>query len=169
MCSSDAPIRVRRSSPSFLLISSNLHRILVLMSKLISRFHCAATFDVKTATGGPFGTMRHKAEQNHGANVGLDVAVEMLEPIKQQFPLVSYGDLYGNFDYKMAGIVALESTGGPEITFHTGRPDMDAPPEEGRLPLPNFGHEQLRNTFVNTMGLTDQDIVALSGGHTLIC
>ncbi|KAI3806340.1 hypothetical protein L1987_22239 [Smallanthus sonchifolius] len=125
-------------------------------------FHSAATFDVKTTTGGPFGTMRHKAEQNHGANVGLDVAVEMLEPIKQQFPLVSYGDIY-----MMAGIVAVESTGGPEITFHPGRPDMDAPPEEGRLPLPNFGHEQLRNVFVNTMGLTDQDIVALSGGHTL--
>ncbi|KAM0044763.1 putative hem peroxidase [Helianthus debilis subsp. tardiflorus] len=29
------------------------------------------------------------------------------------------------------------------------------------------GPDQLRNVFVNTMGLTDQDIVALSGGHTL--
>ncbi|KAD6119851.1 hypothetical protein R6Q59_025875 [Mikania micrantha] len=125
-------------------------------------FHCAATFDMKTRTGGPFGTMRHKIEQNHAANVGLNTAVEMLEPFKQKFPLVSYGDIY-----MMAGIVAVESTGGPEITFHPGRLDMDAPPEEGRLPLPNHGSEQLRNVFVNTMGLTDQDIVALSGGHTL--
>ncbi|GJR35385.1 retrotransposon protein, putative, ty1-copia subclass [Tanacetum coccineum] len=29
------------------------------------------------------------------------------------------------------------------------------------------GPDQLRNTFINTMGLNDQDIVALSGGHTL--
>lgn len=65
-----------------------------LMVILDFRFHCAATFDVKTKTGGPFGTMRLKEEQSHGPNVGLAAAVEMLEPIKQQFPLVSYGDLY---------------------------------------------------------------------------
>ncbi|KAK9065914.1 hypothetical protein SSX86_015316 [Deinandra increscens subsp. villosa] len=67
----------------------------------------------------------------------------------------------------MAGIVAVESTGGPEITFHPGRPDMDAPAVEGRLPLPNHGSGQLRNVFLDTMGLTDVDLVALSGGHTL--
>ncbi|GKA64576.1 L-ascorbate peroxidase, cytosolic-like protein [Tanacetum coccineum] len=45
--------------------------------------------------------------------------------------------------------------------------DMNTPPPEGRLPVPNMGPDQLRNTFINTMGLNDQDIVALSGGHTL--
>ncbi|KAF5795985.1 putative L-ascorbate peroxidase [Helianthus annuus] len=125
-------------------------------------FHSAGTFDVNTKTGGPFGTMKLKSEQNHGPNVGLDTAVELLEPIKQKFPLVSYGDFY-----MMAGIVAVESTGGPQITFNPGRTDLDAPPPEGRLPLPNQGPDQLRNVFVNTMGLTDQDIVALSGAHTL--
>lgn len=49
---------------------------------------------MKTKTGGPFGTMRHKAEQSHGANVGLDIAVNLLEPIKQQIPLISYADFY---------------------------------------------------------------------------
>nr|GEU94820.1 L-ascorbate peroxidase, cytosolic [Tanacetum cinerariifolium] len=44
---------------------------------------------------------------------------------------------------------------------------MNTPPPEGRLPVPNMGPDQLRNTFINTMGLNDQDIVALSGGHTL--
>ncbi|XP_071737907.1 L-ascorbate peroxidase, cytosolic-like [Rutidosis leptorrhynchoides] len=125
-------------------------------------FHSAGTFDKNTKTGGPFGTIRQKEEQNHGPNVGLDKAIEMLEPLKQEFQIVSYGDLY-----VLAGIVAVESTGGPPITFHPGRPDNPTPPVEGRLPLPNHGLEQLRGVFVNSMGLNDQDLVALSGGHTL--
>ncbi|XP_076900648.1 L-ascorbate peroxidase, cytosolic-like [Bidens hawaiensis] len=125
-------------------------------------FHSAATFDVKTRTGGPFGTLRHKEEQSHGPNVGLNIAVDMLEPLKQRFPLVSFADFY-----MLAGIVAVEITGGPLIAFHPGRTDMDAPAPEGRLPFPSHGSNELRNIFVNTMGLTDQDIVALSGGHTL--
>nr|XP_043636230.1 L-ascorbate peroxidase, cytosolic-like [Erigeron canadensis] len=125
-------------------------------------FHSAGTFDINTKTGGPFGTMRNKVEQAHGANVGLDIAVNLLEPVKQQFSIISYADFY-----QLAGIVAVESTGGPPITFHPGRLDIDAPPPDGRLPVPSMGPDQLRNAFIKTMGLNDQDIVALSGGHTL--
>ncbi|KAI3749953.1 hypothetical protein L2E82_20574 [Cichorium intybus] len=125
-------------------------------------FHSAGTFDTNSKTGGPFGTMRHKAEQAHGPNVGLDIAIDLLEPIKQQLPIISYADFY-----MLAGIVAVESTGGPNIPFHPGREDKDEPPAEGRLPFPNHGTDQLRAIFINTMGLNDQDLVALSGGHTL--
>lgn len=31
------------------------------------------------------------------------------------------------------------------------------------------GSDHLRQVFTKQMGLTDQDIVALSGGHTLVC
>ncbi|GJX14924.1 L-ascorbate peroxidase, cytosolic, partial [Tanacetum coccineum] len=55
-------------------------------------FHTAATYDVKTKTGGPFGTIRHKEEQAHGANVGLDVAINMLDPLRQEFKILSWGD-----------------------------------------------------------------------------
>ena len=58
------------------------------------RWHSAGTFDVKTKTGGPFGTMKHAAELAHGANKGLDIAVKLLEPIKEQVPILSYGDFY---------------------------------------------------------------------------
>lgn len=58
------------------------------------RWHSAGTFDVKTKTGGPFGTMRHAAEQAHGANNGLQIAVRLLEPLKEQFPILSYADFY---------------------------------------------------------------------------
>lgn len=38
--------------------------------------------------------MRLKAEQGHGANNGIDIAIRLLEPIKEQFPILSYGDFY---------------------------------------------------------------------------
>jgi len=125
-------------------------------------WHSAGTFDVKTKTGGPFGTMKKEAELAHGANNGLDIAVRLLEPIKEQFPILSYADFY-----QLAGVVAVEITGGPEVPFHPGRQDKPEPPPEGRLPDATKGPDHLRDVFVKQMGLNDQDIVALSGGHTL--
>ncbi|KAK8446191.1 hypothetical protein SEVIR_9G448300v4 [Setaria viridis] len=127
-------------------------------------WHSAGTFDVSTKTGGPFGTMKNPAEQAHGANAGLDIAVRMLEPVKEEFPILSYADLY-----QLAGVVAVEVTGGPEIPFHPGREDKPQPPPEGRLPDATKGSDHLRQVFGKQMGLSDQDIVALSGGHTLVC
>ncbi|ONL96826.1 ascorbate peroxidase homolog3 [Zea mays] len=80
------------------------------------RWHSAGTFDVSSRTGGPFGTMKHQSELAHGANAGLDIAVRLLEPIKEEFPILSYADFY-----QLAGVVAVEVTGGPEIPFHPGR------------------------------------------------
>ncbi|KAG6583471.1 L-ascorbate peroxidase, cytosolic, partial [Cucurbita argyrosperma subsp. sororia] len=124
-------------------------------------WHSAGTFDKKSRTGGPFGTIRFPNELAHGANNGLDIAVRLLEPIKEQFPILSYADFY-----QLAGVVAVEITGGPEIPFHPGREDKPEPPPEGRLPDATKGSDHLRDVFY-TMGLSDQDIVALSGGHTL--
>ncbi|RWR81770.1 L-ascorbate peroxidase, cytosolic isoform X1 [Cinnamomum micranthum f. kanehirae] len=125
-------------------------------------WHSAGTYDVKTKTGGPFGTMKHAAELAHNANNGLDIAVRLLEPIKEKFPILSYADFY-----QLAGVVAVEVTGGPEVPFHPGREDKPEPPVEGRLPDATKGSDHLRDVFVTHMGLSDQDIVALSGGHTL--
>ncbi|CAL1410625.1 unnamed protein product [Linum trigynum] len=72
-------------------------------------WHSAGTFDVETKTGGPFGTIRHGEELAHEANSGLDIAVWLLEPIKAQFPILTYADFY-----QLAGVVAVEITGGPE-------------------------------------------------------
>ncbi|KAK8303275.1 hypothetical protein V6Z11_D04G139900 [Gossypium hirsutum] len=127
---------------------------------LIAEKHCAPII-LRLATGGPFGTIRHRDELAHEANSGLDIAVRLLEPVKEQFPILSYADYY-----QLAGIVAVEVTGGPEIPFHPGRPDKNEPPPEGRLPQATNGSDHLREVFGH-MGLGDKDIVALSGGHTL--
>nr|AGJ72851.1 ascorbate peroxidase [Momordica charantia] len=124
-------------------------------------WHSAGTYCKDSKTGGPFGTMRFRSELAHGANNGLDIAVRLLEPIKEQFPILSYADFY-----QLAGVVAVEVTGGPDVPFHPGREDKPEPPPEGRLPDATKGSDHLRDVFY-TMGLSDQDIVALSGGHTL--
>ncbi|KAL8501566.1 hypothetical protein ACS0TY_020909 [Phlomoides rotata] len=125
-------------------------------------WHSAGTYDQATKTGGPFGTMRFKAEQGHEANNGIEIAIKLLEPLKQQFPILTHADFY-----QLAGVVAVEITGGPEIQFNPGRPDKDEAPKEGRLPDAKKGCDHLRDVFVKQMGLTDKDIVVLSGGHTL--
>lgn len=58
------------------------------------RWHGAGTYDVKTKSGGPFGTIRCPEELAHEANKGLDIAVNLLEPVKQLFPNITYADFY---------------------------------------------------------------------------
>ncbi|CAN6470989.1 unnamed protein product [Victoria cruziana] len=123
-------------------------------------WHSAGTFDFKSMSGGPFGTI--KSELSHGANAGLDIAVRLLEPVREQFPSLTYADFV-----QLAGVVAIEVTGGPEIPFHPGRQDKTEAAVEGRLPDATKGSDHLRVVFKDQMGLSDQDIVALSGGHTL--
>ncbi|KAL8532092.1 hypothetical protein ACS0TY_008634 [Phlomoides rotata] len=124
-------------------------------------WHDAGTYDAKTKTGGPNGSIRNEVEYNHAANRGLKIAIDLCEEVKAKHPRISYADLY-----QLAGVVAVEVTGGPTIAFVPGRKDSTISPEEGRLPDANEGASHLRNVFYR-MGLSDQDIVALSGGHTL--
>ncbi|KAK4408545.1 L-ascorbate peroxidase 1, cytosolic [Sesamum angolense] len=137
-------------------------------------WHSAGTFEQCSKTGGPFGTMRFKAEQGHAANNGLDISLRLLQPIREQFPpllmLTSISWL------ELSPLKLLE-----DLKFHStqeGRAisewvhdlksqDKEEPPVEGRLPDATKGSDHLRDVFVKQMGLTDQDIVALSGGHTL--
>ncbi|KAF6134850.1 hypothetical protein GIB67_002251 [Kingdonia uniflora] len=101
------------------------------------------------------GNLRYEDDETEGgANNGLDIAVRMLEPLKDHFPVLSYGDFY-----QLAGIVAVQITGGPEIPFHPGR--QEEPPLEGRLPDATKGCDHLRDVFGKGMGLNDTDIVAL--------
>lgn len=50
---------------------------------------------------------RFDPESGHTANRGLGVARNLLEPIKMQYPWITYADLY-----TLAGAVAIEEMGG---------------------------------------------------------
>ncbi|XP_057545146.1 L-ascorbate peroxidase 5, peroxisomal-like isoform X2 [Amaranthus tricolor] len=122
-------------------------------------FHDAGTYDVKAKTGGPNGSIR--GELNNPANNGIKVAVDFCEQVKAKHPKVSYADLY-----QLAGIIAVEVTGGPIIPFVPGRQDARNQQDRGALPNPNGDAKHLRDIF-HRMGLNDRDIVVLSGAHTL--
>ena len=128
-------------------------------------WHDAGTFDARAGTGGANGSIRFDEELAHGANAGLAKAVRYLKPIQKRHPLVSWADLM-----QLAAATAIENAGGPKIAMRYGRQDASHCPAEGNLPdaYPEnqTGPDHLRSVF-HRMGLTDQDIVALSGAHTL--
>lgn len=129
-------------------------------------WHTSGTYDKSSNTGGSNGaTMRFAPEANWGANSGLAVARDLLEPVKQKHPWISYSDLW-----TLAGAVAIEAMGGPHIPWRPGRSDH-APEQfvalpDGRLPDGDKDAKHIRDIF-GRMGFNDQEMVALIGAHSL--
>jgi len=129
-------------------------------------WHSAGTFDQSDNSGGSTGAgMRFAPESTDDANAGLGIVRDMLLPIKQRHPELSYSDLW-----TLAGVCAVEFLGGPK-NIHAGFGRLDSSsgskcPANGRLPDAAQGAQHLRDVFYR-MGLDDKEIVALSGAHTL--
>ncbi|KAI6021603.1 heme peroxidase [Pisolithus microcarpus] len=127
-------------------------------------WHASGTYDKDTGTGGSnFATMRFEPESLHGANAGLHVARGVMEKIKQEYPWISYGDLW-----TLGGVAAVQEMAGPKIPWRPGRIDgfaSNATPD-GRLPDASQGSQHVRDIFYR-MGFNDQEIVALIGAHAL--
>ncbi|KNA18404.1 hypothetical protein SOVF_070820 [Spinacia oleracea] len=123
-------------------------------------FHDAVDYDAATKRGGANGSVRLAQELNRTPNKGIETAVRFCEPIKRRHPDITYADLY-----QLAGIVAVEVTGGPAIDFVPGRADADVA-DQDNIPNPRRGADHLRTVFYR-MGLNDKDIVVLSGAHAL--
>jgi L-ascorbate peroxidase len=77
-------------------------------------WHDSGTYDASIkewpACGGADGSIRFAPEINHGANNGLKGAVDLLNPVKEKFPDISYADIY-----QMASARSVELAGGPKI------------------------------------------------------
>lgn len=129
-------------------------------------WHDAGTYTKSDNSGGPRGTMRFEdgGEAKFGANNGLDVARRLIQAVKDDVaPDLSHADFWA-----LASVVAIKEMGGPDVPFRMGRKDcssVDESVEEGRHPDGDKGADHLREVFYR-MGLTDQDIVILSGAHT---
>mmetsp|Transcript_20377 Transcript_20377/g.29266 ORF Transcript_20377/g.29266 Transcript_20377/m.29266 type:complete len:410 (+) Transcript_20377:89-1318(+) len=128
-------------------------------------WHAAGTYDKETQTGGSNGaTMRFAPEANDPANAGLSIIRDMLHEVQVKRSNMSAADLW-----TLAGASAVEFTGGPKIPHACGRVDYadgSRCPPNGRLPDASQGATHLRDVFYR-MGFNDQEIVALSGAHTL--
>lgn len=94
--------------------------------------------------------MRFAPESDHGANAGLKVVRDLLDPIKQKYPGLSYSDLW-----TLAGVVAVQEMQGPKIGWRSGRQDGMAEhcTPDGRLPDGDKGGDHLRHIF-SKMGFT---------------
>lgn len=151
-------------------------------------WHDSGTFDKDVddewpAAGGANGSIRFDPEIKHGANAGLTIALNLLEPVKEAYPNVSYADIF-----QLGSARSIELAGGPKIDMKYGRVDATDPSQcspEGNLPdgepdestgkfggpggtkstedTSPFGH--LRKVFYR-QGFDDEGIVALSGAHT---
>jgi catalase (peroxidase I) len=126
----------------------------------------------KAGAGGcPNAVMRFTdaGEGTFGANAGLPtVAVSLLKPIADKYvpDKISNADLWA-----LAANVAIEAMGGPAVKTRFGRVDAKDSSESvesqvGRLPDGDKEIDHLREIF-HPKGFTDQDIVALSGAHTV--
>lgn len=134
-------------------------------------WHCCATFDSNSKTGGSNGsTMRYVPEITDEGNTGLDIARAALEPVKQKFPLITYSDLW-----TLAGVLALESMCDPvkvaqlNINWMPGRTDCidnSKVPPNGRLPFAYKDANHVRSTF-HRMGFDVPQTVALCGAHCI--
>jgi cytochrome c peroxidase len=95
----------------------------------------------------------------------LQIARDLLQPIKDKYPQISYADFW-----QLAGVVAVEAMGGPKVVFRPGRIDAASENDcavEGRLPDATQGRDHLRWVFTEKMGFNDEEIVALSGAHAV--
>ncbi|KAJ9127843.1 hypothetical protein QFC24_000127 [Naganishia onofrii] len=133
-------------------------------------WHASGTFSLVEHNGGSNGAgLRHGKEAADPANAGLYHAIEFLMPIQQANPWITHADLW-----TLAGVEAIKAMGGPDVPWQPGRMDYNdeshAEEHRGnisdRLPDGALGASHLRDVF-GRMGYSDQEIVALSGAHTL--
>jgi cytochrome c peroxidase len=132
-------------------------------------WHASGTYCGSSKTGGSNGaTMRYEPEKSWGANAGLQSARDFLEPVKAQFPSLSYADLW-----TLAGSTAIEAMGGPDIAWRGGRSDSAKPTTvpDGRLPDADKGSvagtiAHIRAIF-GRMGFSNREMVALIGAHAV--
>lgn len=147
-------------------------------------WHDSGTYDKNNegkgqwpCAGGAIGSIRFEKEITAGPNAGLLKAVKAyLEPIKAECPAISWADLI-----QMGSAEAVKAMGGPAIQMKYGRVDADKSPDLSVAPfglpdaLPPFGGgppcekdpaAHLRYVFYK-YGMNDQEIVALSGAHTV--
>jgi cytochrome c peroxidase len=116
-------------------------------------WHDAGTYDAKDGSGGPRACMRFDGgEAAHGANAGLQIARDLVAPLKEKYQDFSNADFWS-----LAAICAIKVMGGPDISWRAGRPDSgsgkDSVPD-GRLPDATQGCPHLRSVF-HRMGFSD--------------
>ncbi|CAF1221633.1 unnamed protein product [Didymodactylos carnosus] len=103
---------------------------------------------------------------NSGGSNGAFTPRQRLGQIKQDFPLISYADLY-----VLCGVVAISQMGGPKVPFRPGRVDIDPNnliivQQANRFPLPEDSKETMHAKF-RLMGFGKKEMVTLLDAYCL--
>ncbi|KAL0297152.1 UNVERIFIED_CONTAM: putative L-ascorbate peroxidase 6 [Sesamum radiatum] len=125
-------------------------------------FHDAGTFDKGDGTGGMNGSIVYELDRPE--NMGLKKSVNILGKAKVQVDAirpVSWADFIA-----VAGAEAVLVCGGPKIPVQLGRVDAKMPDPEGKLPEESLDATAMKQCF-QRKGFSAQELVALSGAHTL--
>ncbi|KAL2236211.1 putative L-ascorbate peroxidase 6 [Sesamum indicum] len=160
------------TSPSFAAATDEMSLLQEEIRKVLSKgkaagllrlvFHDAGTFDKGDRTGGMNGSIVYELDRPE--NMGLKKSVKILEKAKVQVDAirpVSWADFIA-----VAGAEAVLVCGGPKIPVQLGRVDAKVPDPEGKLPEESLNATAMKQCF-KKKGFTAQELVALSGAHTL--
>ncbi len=124
-------------------------------------FHDSGSYNPEDGSGGANGLLRLPEIYSWPEHRGVLAVIESLEPVKAQFPDVSWADLF-----VYAGAIAVKILGGPDIAVALGRVDGGKHPKQGRLTLDTMSLPQLKEHFAK-LGFNTRELVALSGSHTV--
>jgi adenylate cyclase len=126
-------------------------------------FHDAGNYSVETSRGGLDASIQFELDREE--NKGLEFFVNQIQTFQKELHLqnieISIADLIA-----IASKIALEKLGGTKLDITPGRIDSLTAGERMKTPHVNFTIEELISAF-QTMGLTEKDLVVLSGAHTI--
>ncbi|KMT18929.1 hypothetical protein BVRB_2g030290 [Beta vulgaris subsp. vulgaris] len=152
-------------APDYLLIKDEIRKVLTkgkAAGVLRLVFHDAGTFELSENSGGMNGSITYELErpENKGLKKSLKI-VEKAKNVVDERLSVSWADMIA-----VAGAEAVSICGGPEIPLRLGRLDLPNPDPEGKLPEESLDALRLKQCF-QRKGFSTQELVALSGAHTL--
>ena len=125
-------------------------------------WNCANTFRITDYQGGCNGArIRFPPQSEWPSNAGSAEVLEILAPVKEQFPDMSYADLI-----VLAGNAGIEAAGGNAMPFCGGRVDAEDGGETDYLAPRHYSPlaVQLQDDML-VKGLTPTEYVALVGGR----
>jgi len=131
----------------------------------------ATTSSSSLAIGGADGCVDLDSAENNG----LKEAIDLLEPIRQKaFIPTGEGEdeaiLLSRADvWALAGNVMIESAGGPQLAYKVGRVDATdcAGQGERHVSAESTSSMDVERAFVEELGFTHREVVALIGAHVL--
>ncbi len=123
-------------------------------------FHDSGTFDSSAKNGGTDGSIQFELDRPE--NFGLEPTIGFFKDIVQRRGVTMADSIV------FGAVEAVKVCGGPDIAFKPGRIDVAGPNPTGRLPGSRVSANETLDIFVNRLGMSVEETVALIGaGHSV--